>query len=287
MNIRRIFSNFFFILEGLETPIRLPSISVTEWSTRSLRPSTRQVLTELETRVAKTPESQQQEKLAPITSQVPGNTVIQSPQRILVSAEQKNTKGEVIPHATALYINTAIFSPSIPEYPKTSKGGVMYVIPLDSLSKDEIANPEQSVSTPRIFYDYSLITYYQIQYCLFKPFPTKDTTSAFLDNIPCRRTTFLCSGCKACKYLDSRLRGPPHTEVTAQFWKTVMTVQDSIKINSPRRQAIGFAQAIVEKFRKGQACLFDPQEYIDNGEPWTECNIQFVQEGGSRVSNIF
>ena len=40
--------------------------------------------------------------------------------------------------------------------------------------------------------------------------------------------------------LDARLRGLPHSEVTAAFWQQVMTIQDLIQNKSLLRQAAGF-----------------------------------------------
>jgi hypothetical protein len=125
-----------------------------------------------------------------------------------------------------------------------------------------------------------------------RAFPPKQTTSSYLDNIPVTRTTYNCTGCKACRYLDARLRGPPHSEVTAAFWEQVMTVQDSIQNKSLQRQAAGFARAIIQRFRKGTACEFvppvqsSPDSYGWEEQRWWQCGILWAEDRNLSVNYL-
>ena len=122
----------------LDTPVTI-SQNVEEWGIRDLVRIPRNDLALIREHTEVTPESGAKGYERLITSRISGSREIQSPQRILVSAAQRNAKGEIVSNSTALYVNTVIFCPSIPEYPKTSLGGVMYVIPLAALSEAEIS----------------------------------------------------------------------------------------------------------------------------------------------------
>ncbi|RDL31204.1 uncharacterized protein BP5553_09768 [Venustampulla echinocandica] len=109
------------------------------------------------------------------------------------------------PSLDGLRVSELFYGTRLPWYPKTSKSGVGYCLSalgyLESL--------DLTIKTLMYNVQYSYSSTYQPH--------NKLTRSEFLNNVPCIRTTFRCSGVKVCTHHHESLLDP-HTEWDIDAW---------------------------------------------------------------------
>nr|XP_036574499.1 uncharacterized protein CTRU02_15524 [Colletotrichum truncatum]XP_036577385.1 uncharacterized protein CTRU02_12618 [Colletotrichum truncatum]XP_036580232.1 uncharacterized protein CTRU02_09877 [Colletotrichum truncatum]XP_036586904.1 uncharacterized protein CTRU02_03492 [Colletotrichum truncatum]KAF6780942.1 hypothetical protein CTRU02_15524 [Colletotrichum truncatum]KAF6784356.1 hypothetical protein CTRU02_12618 [Colletotrichum truncatum]KAF6788064.1 hypothetical protein CTRU02_09877 [Col len=142
-----------------------------------------------------------------------------------------------------------IFLPTFIEYPETSENGVLYVIDIRTLNEEDIKSPWR-----------------MIQYNHARQFPPKRTTSAFLQNAVCLRSTYTCTGGKACSYFDQNLPCWKHQKVTPEILQSIEALRTEVLQYDLKRKAVSWAQAQIKRFQQHTAC-----------RPFTErCSLEVV-----------
>jgi hypothetical protein len=75
-----------------------------------------------------------------------------------------------------------------------------------------------------------------VQYSYARKWPKQTTRSIFLNNVPCIRQSFKCTGVKACEYLHPHLQNRVHTSVTEIDWQEIALFRQEHQVTTIRRE---------------------------------------------------
>ncbi|KAI1098108.1 hypothetical protein F4804DRAFT_137220 [Jackrogersella minutella] len=141
----------------------------------------------------------------------------------------------------AVRAETVIWVPVLPDYPLTDINGVCYVVNWERRLPED--DPKSVMN--------------QIQYCKARIGSPRDTQSAFLNDSPVQRLSYICTGSKHCEYLDPILRNLSYCEVDQNYWDTYKEARRRTEAhieNHEATHAITYIRNILVGFQQGKWC---------------------------------
>lgn len=185
--------------------------------------------------------------------EVPTNSQDDQVEPILLSAATAN---DIASLSQPVFVESLIYSPGIPEYPNTSVNGVGYCIPRNGIESNDFHEPWSS-----------------IQYNMMRISATRDSSTVFFGGIPCRRTTYKCTGGRACEFVSTTKWD--HSEISEELMYSLQTIREELHSPSLFRKAISFARGFRIAFEKQKSCrAFLPS-----------CELQ-LRESETHIGNI-
>lgn len=108
----------------------------------------------------------------------------------------------------------------------------MFLLKLNSITSPVICNTVKYLLK-------KFTNYIQIQFGMRQSWGKRTTASAYLDQEPCERRKFVCSGAKACEYICDEIRNLNYYSVSDEVWQPILAQRDLCRATSdfPRMAA--------------------------------------------------